>query len=133
MPLARISITLPPQLVEAADRLAGGLDRSRSWVVAEALRRYLEPAEPVEERATRLGVFGEAAGVPYAAGGLGEQRLAQLEADLALTPEQRVREAEATTRLSELREPERLMDRILMFARYEDYLAWDRWAELTPP
>ena len=105
MPHARISITVPPELVEAADRLAGELDRSRSWVVAEAIRRYLERADPVDEGPTRLGVFGEAASIPYAAAGLGEQRLAQLHADLALTPEQRVREAEATTRLSELREP----------------------------
>jgi len=38
--VARTSITLPPGELSAADRLAAALDRSRSWVFAEAIRRW---------------------------------------------------------------------------------------------
>jgi len=38
---ARIAITLPPDDLAAADRLAAAHDRSRSWIVAEALRQYV--------------------------------------------------------------------------------------------
>ena len=130
MALARISITLPRDVLEAADRRSEELDRSRSWVVAEALRRYLEAVESVP---AQTPAAHEAAGVPYAAPGISEYREDQLRADLALTPEQRVREAERTLALSELCAPAWRGDRVLMFDRYEDYLAWDRWAELTPP
>ena len=37
---ARISITLPARVLATADKLAKRLDRSRSWVVAEAIRRF---------------------------------------------------------------------------------------------
>ena len=37
---ARISMTLPADLLREADREAERLDRSRSWIIAEALRRY---------------------------------------------------------------------------------------------
>jgi predicted transcriptional regulator len=38
---ARIAITLPPEDLVAADRLAEELDRSRSWVIAEAVRQFV--------------------------------------------------------------------------------------------
>ncbi len=121
MPLTRISITIPEELVEAADRVARELDRSRSWLIVEALRRYLagqaKPARAVAEPV-----------VPYqvAVAGVGDQRRAQLEADLALTPEERVKEAERTARLSDAVSPKRRVDRVLVFDAYEDYLEWDR-------
>ena len=48
MPYARTAITLPKDLVAAADRRAREIDRSRRRVIAEALRAYLEspPAAP---------------------------------------------------------------------------------------
>ena len=99
-PYARIAITLPPETLAAADRLAKAADRSRSWVIAEAVRRY-------------------------ASAGLGPSRTGQLQHDLRLTPEQRVREAEETLRVTELRHaPQR--DRLLAFDRYEDFLDWKR-------
>lgn len=55
--------------------------------------------------------------------GLGAQRRAQLIADLALTPEARVRAAEETARVAFLRNPLRVQ-RVLTFDRYEDYLDW---------
>lgn len=39
-PLSRTSITLPQPQLAAADQIAAQLDRSRSWVFAEAIRRW---------------------------------------------------------------------------------------------
>ncbi len=82
-PYSRIAITLPPEVLAAADRLARAHDRSRSWIVAEAIRRYAAAAEPDPVRAPGLG--------PY--------RLDQLTRDLAGSPEDRVRAAERTRQL----------------------------------
>lgn len=41
MTLTRISITIPHDLVDAADRRAKALQRSRSWLLVEALRQHL--------------------------------------------------------------------------------------------
>jgi len=134
MTIARISITIPRPLVAAADRRAKELDRSRSWVVTEALRQYFGYSEP--PRAGRRGsTLGEPAAVPYGAPpavGLGPHRLAQLEADLALTPTERVREAEQTARVSELRRRGARGNRILTFDHYEDYLEWKRGEDVAP-
>ena len=83
-PYARIAITLPEADLAAADRLAMQQDRSRSWIVAEAVRRYAASIDDEDK----------------ASGRLDGSRRAQLRHDLALTPEQRVREAEETQRLS---------------------------------
>ena len=116
---ARISITLPRALLVAADLRARELDRPRSWVVADALREYVTGAP------ARPPAVGEPTNGPYgAAAGLGPYRLAQLEADLALTPEQRVREAERTARATP--RPARPGHRLLLFDHYEDYLEWKR-------
>jgi hypothetical protein len=130
MTLARISITLPRDVVAAADRRAAEQDRSRSWVVVESLRAYL--GKPTSGRGA---LVREPAPPLYGAPrpGLGDSRLAQLEADLALTPEQRVREAERTAREGELtsgRAP--AARRIVQFDRYEDYLDWKRWEGVSP-
>ncbi len=132
MTLARITITLPPDLVEAADRRARELDRSRSWVVAEALKRHLEAPEADGGVQHGQAVY-ESARDAYRVRGLGDYRLAQLEADLALSPEQRIREAEETARTAESKERGWRGDRVLMFDRYEDYLAWKRRADLPVP
>ena len=79
-PFARIAITLPAQDLAAADRLARAQDRSRSWVIAEAIRRYAASGE----------------GEPSRSPGLGPYRLNQLKADLRLSPEERVRAAQRT-------------------------------------
>jgi hypothetical protein len=108
-PYARIAITLPVDDLVAADRAAREQDRSRSWVIAEAVRAYT--AKP---RATPR---------PAAAQGLGPSRLAQLAADLGLTPEERVREAEATARAVQRHQRGRIQ-RVISFERFEDYLDW---------
>lgn len=78
-PYARIAITLPEADLAAADRLAKQQDRSRSWIVAEAVRQY---AAAVEQEQTQDD--------------LGVSRRAHLHRDLALTAEERVHEAEET-------------------------------------
>jgi hypothetical protein len=117
MSLSRISITIPEELIAAADRRAAELERSRSWVLVDALRQYLaRPEGAVHE--------GEVAYL----GGLGALRTAQLEADLRLTPEERVIEAERTLRVEDVRSGSRKaqQDRLLTFDRYEDYVDWTR-------
>lgn len=113
---ARIAITIPEQTLAAADALALERDRSRSWVISEAVRRYTaEPAtgpEPV-------------AFIP----GLGPLRLAQLRADLRLSPEARVRAADATARATVGRVRSRAK-RVIGFDRYDDYFAWKRREEI---
>jgi ribbon-helix-helix CopG family protein len=129
MALARITVTLPRDLVAAADRRAQQLDRSRSWVVAEALRVAADRAVDPGLRAQ----VKEPPTVHYRAG-LGDYRFAQLQADLALSPEQRVREAERTARVSGAigHARGRPAQRVLFFDRYEDYLDWKRVPEVAP-
>lgn len=61
--------------------------------------------------------------------GLGPSRLAQLRRDLALTPEERVRAAEETLRLTELRTAHGV-HQIVGFDSYEEFLDWKRQREL---
>lgn len=124
---ARIAITLPEQDLATADRLALAYDRSRSWIVAEAIRRYAAALHTPSIHTRRTDhVTGDAAtsaAEPAGHPGLGASRLAQLTRDLSLTPEARVREAEETLRLTELREKPRA-HRVMAFDAYEDFLEW---------
>ena len=115
---ARIAITLPALDLAAADRLARAQDRSRSWIVAEAIRQYSAARE------------SSAATVLPPSTGLGALRINQLARDLALTPEQRVREADETLRLTPARQPSRVQQ-LLAFDRYEDYLDWKSRRDFT--
>src|SRR5437762_318464 len=47
MSITRISITLPRELAKAIDAKARELDRSRSWVIAEGARRFIETKYPI--------------------------------------------------------------------------------------
>lgn len=134
MALTRITITLAPALVRAADRRARELGRSRSWVLAEALRLSLGNARTVRDAEVRGGGVRERAPAYESAAldKLGAYRREQLEADLALTPEQRVREAEETLRVAQVTGSPSLGHRLLFFDRYEDYLEWERREDLAP-
>jgi Ribbon-helix-helix protein, copG family len=114
---SRITITIPRELVEAADAKAHNLDRSRSWVLVEALRRYLRGPTVVTEP-----------GATYQAG-IGPYRQVQLEADLNLSPEQRVKEAQRTA-LATPYSGRRGHDQFLTFDRYEAYLEWQRGQDI---
>jgi len=120
MTYARISVTVPKAVLTAADRRARELGRSRSWVVAEALTAYV--AQPPERQPTRQ--VREPAATYQVSPGLGEQRQAQLESDLALTPEQRVIESERTALAAPA--PDTRWTGVLTFDRFEDYLRWKR-------
>jgi predicted transcriptional regulator len=102
-PYAKVAISLPEADLAAADRLAKELDRSRSWVVAEAVRRYAASVEQLRAQED-----------------IGPARRAQLQRDLALTPEERVRAAEETLAVSaHVSEP-------LRFANFAAFLEWHR-------
>lgn len=103
-PLARISMTIPPDALRRADRIAKHEGRSRSWVLAEAVRRLPEPPSPTLPR-------------------LDESRREQLVADLGLTPTERVLAAERTAREVPARRYGALF---VTFDRFEDYLEWKR-------
>ncbi|MBA2708407.1 MAG: CopG family transcriptional regulator [Gemmatimonadaceae bacterium] len=115
---ARIAITLPEKDLAAADRLARRHDRSRSWTVAEAIRRYAAADDA-------------AAAAPAGTTGLGGSRRAQLVRDLSLTPEARVRAAEETLRVTEPRSKART-HQVAVFDRYEDFLDWKWKRRLSP-
>ena len=120
MPIARISITIPASLLKQADAEAKRRKRSRSWLIAEAVQRYLK-APPSSD------AVHEPVAAPYSAG-LGEQRLAQLRADLRLSPEERVKEAERTARAAPAARHSAYghTTRMIGFERYEDYLDYKR-------
>jgi len=113
-PFARIAITLPQADLEAADRLAAESDRSRSWIVAEALRCY------VVSRESRAD-----------AGGLGASRREQVRRDLALTPLERVRAGEEGVRVVELQQRGQVAVEPLRFASFDDFLTWRRLRAAT--
>jgi len=102
--LARISMTIPADVLRRADRIAKREGRSRSWVLTDAVRRLPEPA-------------------PLTLPRLDESRRLQLAADLELTPTQRVLAAERTAREVPVR---RFGALFVTFDRFEDYLEWKR-------
>lgn len=117
----RVTISVPSTIVESADRLARLERRSRSWVFSEAVARYLSrPGEPSPDFGgadTHAPVF-EAA------------RVDRLRGDLALTPEERVREIESIVRAAEALHREPRAHEIVVFDSWEDYLTWKRRVRL---
>jgi predicted transcriptional regulator len=124
-PYARIAITLPRADLAAADRLARAHDRSRSWIIAEALRRYAAGAAATDDEPAEVGSGRRERPDPGRVTGLGASRRAQLQRDLRATPEERVRLAEETSRVDELAERAG-RPQLLFFDRYEDYVDWKR-------
>lgn len=117
-PIARISITIPADVLKLADELASRLDRSRSWVMGEAVRRMALGSD--------VRVLREPVTNPYAGyeAEMESARLRRLRADLAATPEERLRDADELVRLGRMVRPPRNRSQIIGFDSYEDY---DRW------
>ncbi|HWB40656.1 MAG TPA: ribbon-helix-helix protein, CopG family [Gemmatimonadales bacterium] len=111
-PYARISITLPRDLLAAADRRAKELDRPRSWVIAEAIRSY-------------RGGAPTPAAMPPGAEEVAAARRQHLLADLRRTPEERLRRAEALVRLAP-RSGKQPRVQVIGFDSYEDFDTWKR-------
>ncbi len=103
---AKIAITLPPEDLAAADRLARQHDRSRSWIVAEAVRRYVAEQERTS---------GET---------LDASRRAQLQRDLSLTAEQRLREAEDIAVVPQ--DQPGALEQPRVFRTYDEFAEWRR-------
>jgi hypothetical protein len=126
MAFARISITLPKALLTAADRRAKQLDRPRSWVIAEALRVWLTPAETTKGAGTNAPLVREAQPPAYGAAEVAEARQRHLEADLKLGPAERLRRAEGLGRLARARQRRGSRAQIIGFDSYEDYYEWKK-------
>ena len=129
---ARITITIPEDLVRQADAIAEQLGRSRSWVLAEALRAYLgeAPSRVVSEAAIQPYLplrVGHTAPTPVdAAVEVAESRRRRLRAELALPPIERLRRAEEIAQLGERAPHPRTGAQIVAFDSYEDYYEWKR-------
>src|SRR5437016_13793948 len=93
MAFSRISITLPRDILAAADRRARALDRSRSWLIVEAIRTHL--ATPA--RAPSAGAREPDPPV-YAVREVADARRQHLAADLKRSPAERLRRAEELAR-----------------------------------
>jgi len=116
MPYARIAITLPAELLATLDGRAVQLDRSRSRVIVEAIRAYLGAPPIVHEPTTPA----------YTGGDVARARRDQLERDLARTPAERLRSAEAAARLARHARPRAPRQQIIGFDSYEDFYEWKR-------
>lgn len=111
---ARIAITLPPDTLRAADELAARQDRSRSWIVAEAIRQYAAAQQDGAEGAAMRG---------EQAARLDPSRFEQLRRDLALTAEARVLESES---IASVGRSHGAPESPRTFTSYDDFLAWRR-------
>jgi Ribbon-helix-helix protein, copG family len=128
----RVTVTVPADVLKAADATAKRFDRSRSWVVAEALQRYAAASAAAAPGAPRA-VVREGPAPPYdVQRAFRAAELSRLEGDLALTPEQRVRVAEEIARTVPAGQPRPRFRRVVQFDSYDDYLEWRRFAELRP-
>lgn len=123
MTYSRISITLPKNVLAAADKRARELDRPRSWVVAEALRAYLGSALAGGPSPGRVS---EASEIVYAAREVAEARARHLAAELKLSPEERLRRAEQLGRLARQAQRRGPRQQIIGFDTYEDFYEWKK-------
>ena len=123
MSITRISITLPRELARAIDAKARELDRSRSWVIAEAARRFLEtrypaggaPAAAVRENAPAIATSEIAAA-----------RRRHLHTEANLSPGERVRRAEELVRIARAAQRRKPRQQVIGFDSYEDFYQWKK-------
>ncbi|MBI4420912.1 MAG: CopG family transcriptional regulator [Gemmatimonadetes bacterium] len=129
MAITRTSITIPAPLLGALDRKAKELDRSRSWVIAEAVRRFL--AAPTISAKPPPAVRESAAPSYAAAVDVAAARRHHLATDLTLPLAERLRRTEELGRLG--REAQRrrgIRHQVIGFDSYEDYYEWKKKARL---
>src|SRR5256885_16295956 len=116
MPFARIAIPLPKDVLPEPERRAKQPDQPRSRAIVAAIRAYLSAPSPA--------VVREA--VPaYGTDAFGAARRAQLERDLARSPAERLRNAEAAARTARAhRAPRGRRHQIIGFDSYDDFYEW---------
>jgi hypothetical protein len=118
MPFKRISVTIPASVLAAADRRARELGRSRSWVVAQAIRQYTR---------AQAGVVREPEPVAYAVAEVAEARRRRLVRDLELPADERLRQAEELAQLGrEQRARAARRHQVIGFDSYEDFYEWKK-------
>jgi len=108
---------LTPALLGRLRELAKSQRRSLNSEVLELLEHASAAPDPVPV---------DPRSVPSPAPGLGPQRLAQLEADLRLTPEQRVLEVQDMLDAMESARSRPKVHQVVMFDSLEDHIAWQR-------
>lgn len=121
---ARVAITLPEVVLATADRLAKTHDRPRSWVIAEAIRRFAEGPAGAAPAGAQQGIAAT-----NSADRLGPLRRQQLLADMRLNPTERLKAIEETLRLDEIlarRERKPRTQHLMTFEALEDYVDWKR-------
>lgn len=126
MTLKRITITIPEDVLAAADLRARELDRSRSWVIADAVRRCVagsahngaqgQPSRGVREPST----------ASYAAREVSDARRQHLRAELALPPAERLHRAEELGKLARQAQNRGRREQVISFESYEDYYEWKK-------
>jgi predicted transcriptional regulator len=114
MAFSRVTVTIPRDVLTAADRRARELGRSRSWVVTEALRAY-----------GRAPVVREADAPVYAVAEVAAARRRHLDANLRLPVAERLRRAEELARLRPL-DRRSVRRQIIAFDSYEDFYEWKK-------
>ncbi len=123
MPYVRVSITLPRDLATAADKRARALDRSRSWLVADALRQYLGASVAAPPSPGRVS---EAPAAVYAAREVAEARTRHLAAEMKLPAEERLLRAEQLGQLARQAQRRGRRQQIIGFETYEDFYEWKK-------
>lgn len=133
MTTRRITVTIPADLVDAADARAEELDRSRSWVVSEALRRSLPRSgfgrlapSTVREPVLQAYDASSSAGVVDIADEIAASRRRRIRAELRLSPGERLRRAEELADLAKAAVPRAPRVQIVGFSSYEDYYEWKK-------
>src|SRR2546423_12388583 len=118
MAFTRVSIPLPRDVLAAADRRARTLDRSRSWLIVEALRAYLAtPAGSPSARVRESDAVQEVA----------DARRQHLAADLKRSPAERLQRAEQLARLArQVRHRGGRRQQVIGFDSYEDFYEWKK-------
>ncbi len=126
-PFARISLTIPEHLLKKLDTQARVLDRSRSRVIADAVRQYLaRGADDVTGRRASLPAVSEPAAEAYAAAAIAESRRRRIETELALSAAERLERAEELLRLAPPSARCVPNQQIASFESYDDYYEWKR-------
>jgi len=117
-PLARTSITLPQRELSTADSLATALDRSRSWVFAEAIRRWGAKASGPEAPLALPSAEAATPPSPDLPPGV------DLSAALRLSGAARLKRSQELTASFRRAHPRPGRMQIIAFESQEDFLAW---------
>src|SRR5207249_3154444 len=119
MAFTRISITLPRDVLAAADRRAPAPRRPPSWPIVQAPGGY--PATPVRSQVR------EPDAPVYAVREVADARRQHLAADLKRSPAERLQRAEQLARLARQVRPRRgRRQQVIGFDSYQDFYEWKK-------